>query len=712
MTMSERDRKEGLFTVTRRQFLKAAGGGLIVLFSWGSLPAQEQRPRSAAALTDDFNALLSIQADGKVKLFTGKIEMGQGIVTSLAQMLAEELDVDVDSVDMVMGDTDLCPFDNGTFGSLSTRFYGNPMRHAAAEARGVLLEMASRELKVPASQLTVRNGTVLDSKNIGARITYAELVKGKRIEKRLVPQPPVKTPKAYTVMGKSPVRKDGIEKITGKALYAGDIRLPGMLFGKVLRPPAHGAKLRDVDVSAAETFPDVRIVRDGDFIGILHPQPDLAEKALSLVKARWDIRADSRNPSTIHDHLMKVAPVATIIDEGGNVETARIAAAATHKATYYDHYMAHAPIETHTATVKIDGGRVTVWPSSQRPFAAKDEVARALSIPAEKVRVIMPFVGGGFGGKSANRQAVEAARLASLSGRPVQVHWSRADEFFYDTFRPAAIVTIDSGTDQSGKISFWNYDAYYCGPRGAEQFYAIAHHREAAHGGYTTTGAHPFATGPWRAPGANINCFARECHIDTLASLASADPVAYRLSHLNDDRIRRVLSTAVDKFAWKNGKAPSGRGQGVACGVDAGATVATMAEVEVDKKTGKVRVTRMVHAQDMGVVVNPEGARAQIEGGLSMGLGYSLAEEIHFEGGRIIENNFDTYEIPRFSWLPSIETVLINNPGLEPQGGGEPPIICVGAAIGNAIFDATGARLFDLPMTPERVRKALEKVTG
>jgi nicotinate dehydrogenase subunit B len=706
--MKEKDDRKNSLSLTRRQFLKAAGGGLIVLFSWGSLPAQEQRPRGAAALTDDFNALLSIQADGRVKLFTGKIEMGQGIVTSLAQMLAEELDVDLDAIDMVMGDTDLCPFDNGTFGSLSTRFFGNPMRRAAAEAKRVLLEMASRQLKVPPGQLVARDGAIFDSKETGVKVTYADLVRGRRIERRLSPQPPVKSPSAFSVMGKSPVRKDGVEKITGKALYAGDIRLPGMLYGKVLRPPAHGAKLLAVDLSGAEAIADIRIVREGDFIGVLHPQPDVAEKALSLVKARWNIAPDTRNPTTIYDHLMKVAPEAEIVDEAGNLEEGRKTAKAAHNGRYYDHYMAHAPMETHTATVKIEGGKVTVWPSSQRPFAAKDEVARALSLPADKVHVIMPFVGGGFGGKSANGQAVEAARLAKLTGRPVQVQWSRADEFFHDTFRPAAIVTISSGTSQAGEIVFWNYDAFYCGPRGAEQFYSIPHHREASHGSYHTPGAHPFGTGPWRGPGNSINSFARESHIDTLASAFGIDPLAYRLSHLENVRVRRVLTAAAEKFGWKKGKSPSGKGQGLACAVDAGATVATMAEVEVDKGSGKVRVTRIVHAQDMGVVVNPEGARMQMEGGLAMGLGYSLSEEIHFDGGRITETNFDTYEIPRFSWMPSIETILIDNPGLEPQGGGEPPIACVGAAIGNAIFDATGAHLFDLPMSPERVRKALE----
>jgi CO/xanthine dehydrogenase Mo-binding subunit len=317
-------------------------------------------------------------------------------------------------------------------------------------------------------------------------------------------------------------------------------------------------------------------------------------------------------------------------------------------------------------------------------------------------------VGGGFGGKSQNRQVVEAARLAKLSGRPVQVAWSRQEEFFYDTFRPAAIVKIRSGVTETHHIIFWNYDIYFGGPRGAEQFYRIPHHRELSHGHYTgIPGAHPFSTGPWRAPGNNTNTFARESHIDMMAAKLGMDPLEFRLKNLNDKRMIGVLNAVAEKFGWKSSPAPSGQGLGVACATDAGAYVAAMAQVEVDQESGKVQVKRIVCAQDMGLTINPEGAKIQMEGGLMMGLGYTLKEEVNFNGGQILDRNFDTYEIPRFSWLPRIETVLIENPGIPPAGGGEPPIVCVGGVIANAIFDATGARLFELPMSPERIKKAL-----
>jgi CO/xanthine dehydrogenase Mo-binding subunit len=290
----------------------------------------------------------------------------------------------------------------------------------------------------------------------------------------------------------------------------------------------------------------------------------------------------------------------------------------------------------------------------------------------------------------------------------VQVAWSREEEFFLDTFRPAAIVKIRSGVTEADQIAYWDFHVYFGGPRGAEQFYDIPHHRELSHGHYTgLPGAHPFGTGPWRAPGNNTNTFARESHIDLMAAKLKLDPLEFRLKNLSDQRMMRVLKTAAEKFGWEPSPAPSGRGVGVACATDVGAYVATMAEVEVDPESGKVRVKRIVCTQDMGLVINPEGARSQMEGSLMMGLGYALTEEVRFNGGEILDHNFDTYEIPRFSWLPKIETILVENSETPPAGGGEPPIVCMGGVIANAIFDATGARLFELPMTSERVKSAL-----
>ncbi len=696
------------FSPTRRHFLKTLGGGIFVFFSYSLLPAQESRTPGGQTIPTDFNAFVRIAPDGRVSCLTGKIEMGQGIVTSLAQMLAEELDVPLTSVDMVMGDTDLCPWDRGTWGSLTTRFFGPPLREAAAEARAILIQLAAERLRVDKGRLIVRNGIVQDRNNSKKQVTYGQLARGKMIERHVTPKPSPKQFSQYTVVGKSYTRRDGAVKVTGKAQYAGDVRFPGMLYASILRPPAHGAKLKSADTSVVEADKEVRLVRDGDLIAVLHQYPDGAQKALARIKTEWEVAQSDLDPKTIYPHLLRIAPEGEVVTEGGDPKEGERLAQTTYEGTFYDHYMAHATIETHTALAKPEGDRMIVWASTQSPFGAKEQVAQALSMPQQKVRVITPFVGGGFGGKSANMQAVEAARLAKITGRPVQVARTRKEEFFYDTFRPAGIAKVRSGVDKAGRITVWSYDVYFSGGRAAEQLYAVPNHRELSHGHYTgAPGAHPFSTGPWRAPGANFNVFARESHIDTMAAKLGLDPVEFRLTNINQKRLQRVLNVAVERFGWKKGVAPSGRGIGVACAQDAGVYVAAMGEVDVDRATGRVRVKRILCVQDMGVVVNPEGATIQIEGGLTMGLGQALTEEVRFKGGEIFDTNFDTYEIPRFSWVPKIETVLVENHDVPPQGGGEPPIVAVAALIGNAIFDATGARLYELPMTPERIKEAL-----
>jgi isoquinoline 1-oxidoreductase len=697
----------------RRKFLKLTGGGIAVLFTVGDAFAfQQDRRRRRRGYPDDFNAYLRISEDGRVSCFTGKIEMGQGIVTSLAQMLADELDIPLDSVDMVMGDTDLCPWDMGTFGSMSTRFFGPALRAAGAEAKVVLMELASEHLNIAKDQLTVKDGVVYNKNKTGEKVSYAELANGKKIERHLDKKPDVKDLSEFKIVGKPALRRDSSEKVTGKAKYAGDIHFPDMLYARIVRPTAHGAKLTNVDTSAAKKVTDVQIIEDGDLVAVLHKYPDEADKAHAKIKAQFDSPQATVDDETIFDHLLKVAPEGRVVAEGGDMTKGENLAAAAFEETYLNSYVAHSPIETHTAVAKIEENKVTVWASTQTPFRAKDEVARVLGIPAENVRIITPFVGGGFGGKTNNQQAVEAARLAKLTGKPVQVAWSREEEFFFDQFRPAAVVSIKSGITDSGKLALWNYHVYFAGERGSQQFYDIAHHGTTVHGSSWrgTPGSHPFATGAWRAPANNTNTFARESQIDIMAASAGIDALEFRLQNLKDERMVRVLRTAAEIFGWTPAKHPSGRGFGIACGIDAGSYVALMAEVEVNKGKGGVQVKRVVCAQDMGLVINPEGAIIQMEGCITMGLGYALTEEIHFKGGEILDLNFDSYEIPRFSWLPKIETVLIDNNDLSPQGGGEPAIICMGGVIANAIYDATGARLFQLPMTPERIREAMKTI--
>jgi len=701
--------------LNRRQFLKRLGilgGGILVYFNAGDavLWAQSRSERFLRApRPEDFNAFLRIGVDGKVTGFTGKIEMGQGIITSLPQMLAEELDVAYDVVSIVMGDTDLCPWDMGTFGSLSTRLFGVTFRKAAAEAKGVLKELASEHLRCPVDRLETRDGHVFDRNSPAKRMSYGQLTKGNIVEKRLETEPDLKPVSQFTVMGEPRLRRDAVEKVTGKAEYAADIRLPGMLYASVLRPPAHGAKLRHLDTSAAEKQPGVQVVREDTFTAVLHNTPDGAERAISRIEATYDTQETGVNDRTIFDHLVENAPTARTVSQDGSLQTPRETAAHTFDEAYLNSYVAHAPIEPHAATAKVEEGKVTVWASTQTPFTTKQMIAGMLKLKPDQVRVITPHVGGGFGGKTGGNQAVEAAFLAMRTSRPVQVAWSREEEFFMDSFRPAAVVNIQSGLNAVGGIAFWDYRVYFAGDRGCELYYDIPNHQVISYGGWMGGGssAHPFSVGPWRAPSNNTNTYARELHINIMAAKAGADPLAFRLRNLKDERMIRVLKAAAGKFGWQPSRIPSGNGYGIACGIDAGTYVATIAEVDVEKATGSVAVKRVVCAQDMGTVVNPQGATIQMEGCITMGLGYALSEEVRFENGEIFDHNFGTYTIPRFSWVPKIETVIVENPELPPQGGGEPAIITMGGVVASAIYDATGAKLLQLPMTPERVRKAV-----
>jgi isoquinoline 1-oxidoreductase len=699
-------------TLERREFLKLAGGGLVVIFTAGEGLEGQEGGQRGQGYPDDPNAYLKVGTDGRVTCLTGKIEMGQGTITALAMMLAEEMDVPLASVDMVMGDTALCPYDAGTFGSRSIKYFGPPMRQAAAEARGVLVRLASAKLGAPEDALATKDGAVYIAKSPSKKVTYADLIGGKRIEVRLEKKPPIKPISKHTVSGRPTPRIDGREKVTGEAKFAGDIRLPGMLYAAIVRPPAHGAKLKSADTEAAEKVPGVRVVRDGDLVAALHEKPDIAAEALALIKADFEPSDSKLDNATIFAHLKEVSVDPDVVVESGNLDEGAKLSTKTVERSYFAQYVAHAPSEPHTAVVRIEGDKAEVWASTQSPFRAQQEIARILGLPAENVRVRAPFVGGGFGGKNAGGQIVEAARLAKAAGKPVQVAWTRKEEFFYDTFRPAATYDIRSGLDTAGKIVLWDYKNYQAGSRSSQPVYDIPHKRVLAYGGGMGGGGgarvHPFGTGAWRGPGSNTNIFATESHIDVMAETAGLDPLAFRLANLADARMKKVVQAAADKFGRTFAKAPTGRGYGMAITDYLGTYVATMAEVEVDKTKGAVRVKRVVCAQDSGEVINPEGTRMQIEGCITMGLGYCLTEEIQFANGRVLSENYDTYEVPRISWLPKLEVVLVDNPDLAPQGVGEPAITVMGAVVANAVYDAIGVRMFMLPMTPARIREGLK----
>ena len=689
----------------RRDFFKYIGGGILISFSpidfldLVALPPEQRRQ-----LPKDYNAFLLIGEDGKVKAFTGKIEMGQGPITSLPQMLADELDVNVEMVEMVMGDTALCPYDRGTFGSLTTRQFGPPFRAAAAEARAVLLELGSERLGADVSKLEIENGIIRIKSDRSKIVSYAELAKGKRIERFMEAKPDVKEPSEFRVMGKSRYRVDSVEKVTGKAKFSGDFIMDGMLYARIVRPPSHGAEITNVDTREAEKIDGLKVVRLNGMLALLHELPDRLDEAMSVVKAEYKYDEKVVNDKTIFKYLLNSKPGANNVDDIGDIDRGREQSDKVFENEYLDGYVAHAPMEPHTALAYWEDDVLIIRGSTQTPFPAQSQVAGILDLEPEKVRVITPYVGGGFGGKSANGQIVEAARLANATKKPVMVVWTREEEFFNDTFRPAAVVKLNSGVDKNGKISFWDFNVYFAGQRGSDTIYDVPNINRNV---YSARGVHPFATGAWRAPANNTNTFARESQIEIMAAAAGIDPLEFRLNNLADEKMIAVLKAAADKFGWTPARGPSGRGYGIACGTDAGTWVVNIAEVDVNKKTGEVKVIRVVSAQDMGLCVNPQGSIIQMEGCITMGMGYALSEDIHFEGGKLLDTNFDTYQLPLFSWVPDIECVILDRPNEPATGGGEPAIINMGGCIANAIFDACGARLFQMPMTPERVLEAL-----
>ena len=689
--------------LSRREFLKISGSGLFIFFVPGTFGEIVLQPRGRAYPTD-FNAYLKIGEDGRVSLFCSKIEMGQGIITSMAQMLAEELDVSLDSIDMVMGDTMLCPWDSGTTGSRSTKYYGPPVRRAGAEARAILLQMASEQLNITPERLTVKNGVVSDKLNEESKVTYGELVKGKQID-RHISDVPIKPVPEHTVSGKPTMRTDARLKVTGKAKFAGDIIIPGMLYAKVLRPPSHDAILISVDVSRARSINGAIVIQEDGLVAVLHEKPGLAENALELVSAKWDVPEPNVDNQSIFNHLKEAAPDGRVYVEKGNLPDGHAAAKQIVESEFYNHYVAHAPVEPYAVLAHVKDDQATVWASTQAPFRVQGTVAETLDIPEEKVHVMTPFVGGGFGGKKSGQQISEAVKLSKITGRPVQLAWTRKEEFFYDAFRPAAMVHLKSGLNAEGYIAFWECDILFTGSRSSEPIYNIPHFRVKTR---SRSGVHPFATGAWRGPGSNTNVFAMESHTDILAQAAGMDPLSFRLDNLADERMIRVLNTAVEKSGYTFNRSPSGKGYGISCTNYLNTYVATIAQVSVNKSTGKVKVERVVCAQDMGEIINPQGAKLQIEGGITMGLSAALSEEIEFSSGKINTENFDSYRITRFSDAPPIDVMLVDNPGLPPQGCGEPAITTVGAALANAVFDAVGARVYTLPMTPERILAAMD----
>jgi isoquinoline 1-oxidoreductase len=640
---------------------------------------------------------LLVRPDGRVTVFAGKVEYGQNIRTGLAVEVADELRVPLASVDVVLGDTDRVPWDMGTFGSQSTAKVGLHLRMAAATAREALLELASRRLDLPREDLVVREGKIASNADPGRAFSYGELLADEAFEREIDEEAPLTEARDFTVMGSDVRRIDAEARVTGAAVYSQDVLRPGMLFARILRAPSFGATLVEADTTAAEQMPGVvQVVRDGDLIAVLAEDDESADRALHIVQATWDGGAKGSTidiPQMMADTKRDPVPV----QQTGDVEEAFRHADHVLEATYYGPHIATLPMEPRAAVAEWDGDKLTVWAGTQRPFGIRTELAGMFRIPEADVRVIATEIGGGFGTKSWFPTSNEAAKLARIAGRPVRVAYNRQEDATEGNFRPAALIDIKSAFRSDGTITAWQFEGIHAGPTGyiaqreAGMPYAVENVSATVYCSATLV-----RVGSYRSLGAALNNFARESHIDEIAAQLGIDPFEMRMRNMKEPRYRHVLEEAAKAFGYEPGASPTKRGVGIAIGEDVGSYVATCVELAVEGR--EIRVRRVVTAIDCGLVVNPEGVRNQVEGSTVMGLGGALYEAIEIGDGVILNTSLSRYQVPRITDTPEIEVVLAGDPSQPSTGAGEPGIVTIAPAVANAVFDATGQRIRELPL--------------
>ena len=693
------------FELARRDFFKILGAGIAVfVVAKDTLAAQETAPGSRSfhseELPKEITSWLHVGENGMVTGFTGKAEMGQNIRTSISQTLADELRVPFASVRLVMGDTALTPFDAGTFGSRTTPTMTPQFRRVAEAARNLLIGVAAKEWNVPPEGLVAADAKVTDPASKRS-LSYAELARGKTLAQNLPAEDPVTPASEWKIAGKPLPKVDGRAFVTGSHQYASDVRPEGMLYGKVLRPPSFGATLASYDDSAAKAMSGVVIVHDGDFIGVAAPSAHEAQKALDAIRTQWK-EVSQISSNEIFSYLKKNAEPSSnerFRRQKGSVEEGLAAAAHRLNASYNVAYIAHAPLEPRAAVAQFADGKLTVWTGTQRPFANRDELASVFHMAESNVRVIVPDTGAAYGGKHTSDAAIEAARLARAAGKPVKVVWTREEEFTWAYFRPAGVIEISSGIAADGKLTAWEFHNYHSGMSGIETPYDVANQHTEYHQVPLV-----LRSGSYRGLAATANHFARETHMDALSRVAQMDSLEFRLKNVSDARLRAVLEASTKSFAWPGKKAQPGQGFGLACGFEKGSYVATCAEVAVDRASGSVRIVRVVEAFECGAIVNPDGLRNQVVGAIIQGLGGALFEAVQFENGRITNPHFASYRVPRFRDVPRTEAVLLDRKDIPSAGAGETPIMAIAPAVGNAIFDATGVRLNNLPLVPSGLR--------
>jgi isoquinoline 1-oxidoreductase len=697
--------------VSRRGFLQLLGAGLLITVTDGV--SFGQRAGMVSRPSGTLGARFHIGQDGRITVMTGKVEVGQGSRAQLTQAAAEELRVPVRQIQLVMGDTALVPDDGVTAGSRTTPSTVPVVRKAAAAARELLTDMVCQRWKVDRSEVKVREGAVAHPAT-GRTMSYADLARAediaKAFEKNIPPDVQVTPVSEWQVLGTSVPRPNRRDLVTGAHRFPSDIVRPNMLYGKILRPPSYGATLTEVDLAEAKSMDGVVVMREGDFVGCAAPTSFRAAQALRAIAktASWKT-APHPSSKELFSYLKEHAQPAgggrrgSRGETSGSVKDEGERTGKVLRAVYEVPYIQHVPMEPRAAVAEWNDGKVTVWTGSQAPFGVHSQLAQAFGIDSAKVRVIMPDMGGGFGGKHTGEVAVEAARLANAAGRPVSLRWTREEEFVWAYFRPAAVIEIQGELDGNGSLVSWDFTNINSGGAAIASPYEIPSKRTQFVGSDP-----PLRQGSYRCLAATANNFARESFMDELAAAAGADPLAFRLAHIKDPRLRAVLETAAKRFGFSEHKEKSSPdvGVGLACGTEKGSYVAACVEVRLDRKGGRIDVRRVCEVFECGAIQNPANLRSQVEGCIVMGLGGALTEEIQFEKGKVLNATFAKYPVPRFADVPELDIHLLNRPDLSSAGGGETPIIAIAPAIGNAVFDATGIRIRSMPIRGAAIKQA------
>jgi nicotinate dehydrogenase subunit B len=733
--------------MTRRDFVKGSGALIVGFNLAGAAPAVRAQTPGAPLKTvagDEVDAFLAIAKDGTVTVYTGKVDLGTGTSTALPQIVAEELDVPFDRVKLIEGDTALAPDQGPTWGSLTIQVAGVQLRQAAATARKALLDFAAQRFGVPLSALEVKDGVVRAKSDATKNVPYGQLIGDGQFRLKVDSKAPLKDPAGYTVVGTSVPRRDIPAKVTGEFTYMHDFRVPGMLHGRVVRPPAIGAALRSVDENSVKDVKGlVRVVRMGNFLGVVASTEWAAIKAARTLRATWSPWQGLPEMDKLYAYVRNT-PIARdeVTQNVGDAKAALATAAKRVSATYAFAVHLHGSIGPSCAIADFREGRLTIWSSTQAPHWLRTDLASMFGIGQNDIRVIYVEGAGCYGRNGHEDAAADAAMLSRAVGRPVRVQWMRQDEHGWEPKGPPTLVDITGGLDAAGNIIAWQSEFWIPRisiitdgvPLIAATLAGLGYKREALNPGnifqdsavgYAFPNAHallhrlettPFRPSWIRSPGRMQNTYANEVFMDELAAAAGADPIEFRIRHLKDPRGVAVLKAAAVRAGWiprpsprtGAGASASGFGRGISYVKyeNVRTYVAAVAEVQVDRPSGQVRVNRVVVAQDCGQIINPDGVRAQVEGCVIQTTSRTLKEELKWDRSRVTSLDWVTYPILTFPEVPRVEIELINRPAEPPWGVGEPAAAVVPSAISNAIFDAIGVRLRTIPYTPERIKAA------